>query len=341
MKRKVKKIIFLTVSFLLAFFVLSNVASYITYSIMFKRVKDIDYNISTRLTYEDYKDVMPRVEYKYKSKEETLCGYYYHNNDNAPLIVFSSGYNDVSDSLIPYHKRFYDLGYNIFSYDGSGCGKSSGTQNGFYQSLIDLESTLRFIDQKEELTNLPLMLFGYSAGGFACTAIFNIDDFDVLASVSISGYNDANQLLIEKGKDYAGFFSYLGRPTMDAIVSNRFKDYMSYTAVDGINKSNIPFYIFHGRQDEVIDLKELSIYYKQNVISNRKVVFRAFDDKNHTNILFNSNKDNYREFVDRTLKEKTTYEEKVEFISTINRELYNFVNYKIVDEAHMLYQSVI
>lgn len=342
MNKKIKKIVFIVCSFLLAFFIIANVGSLITYSILFKRAKDIDYSITPGLiNYELVKDVLPRKEYRYTSNDETLCGYFYKNNDKSPLIVVSSGYNDVSDSLLFYHKYFYDLGYNVFSYDNCGSGKSTGTQKGFFQSLIDLESTLKFINNTSDFKNLPLFLFGYSAGGYATTAIFNINDFNVLACVSIAGYNDASALMIEKGKQYVGFLSFLGKPAIDAITYYRFKDYLSYTAIGGIIKTNIPFYIFHGQEDKVIPINQNSIYCKQTDLINKNVYFESYETQGHISILYDSSVLKYQEEVNDTLKSLKSYKEKQDYIGSIDPYYYSKTNLTMTNKVHQLYQSVI
>ena len=341
MNKKINKLIFIVCSFLLAFFVVANIGSGITYSIMFKRVKDIDYSITPGLVcYEEVKDILPRKEYKYKSNKETLCGYYYKTSDKKPLIVVSSGYNDVSDSLISYHKFFYENGFNVFSYDNSGSGKSTGKQHGFYQSLVDLESTLNFIKSNDELNKLPLLLFGYSAGGFASTSIFNIDDYDILASVSISGYNDANELMINKGKEYVGLFSYVGLPTINIITNNKYKNYKSYTATSGINKTNTPFYIVHGTDDEVISYNKYSIInQKENIYDN--CVFEEYSNKTHTSILYDDTAISYQNEVNEKLSSIKKHEEKQKYIETINDVLYSKINYTLANNVIEFYQKYI
>ena len=95
MNKKIKKIVFIVCSFLLAFFIIANVGSLITYSILFKRVKDIDYSITPGLiNYELVKDTLPRKEYRYNSKGETLCGYFYKKllkREIKSLLLVSTG----------------------------------------------------------------------------------------------------------------------------------------------------------------------------------------------------------------------------------------------------------
>ena len=341
MNKKINKLIFAICSFLLAFFVIANIGSSITYSIIFKRVKDIDYSITPGLVcYEEVKDTLPRKEYKYQSNDETLCGYYYKTDDKKPLIVVSGGYNDVSDSLIPYHKFFYEKGFNVFSYDNSGSGKSSGKQHGFYQSLVDLESTLNFIKSNNELNNLPLLLFGYSAGGFASTSIFNIDDYNVLASVSVSGYNDANQLMISKGKEYVGFVSYLGLPSINIITNQRYNSYKSYTALSGINTTLVPIFIIHGIEDEVISYEKHSIISQQAKVSSN-CVFKTHQNKGHVSILYDESAVLYQKEVDDKLSNIKKYEDKQKYVKTVDDELYSKINYTLANDVIEFYQNYI
>lgn len=342
MKKKVTKNICIFVSFLLAFFIMCNIVSGVSYSIMFKRFKAIDYNITPGLiNYEEVKDELKRQEYTYKSNDETITGYYYKTNDKMPLIVVSSGYNDTSDSLLNYHKYFVSLGYNVFSYDGCGKGKSSGKQNGFFQSLLDLESTLEFIDNQKELTDMPIYLFGYSAGGFAVTSIFNIADYNIKASVSISGYNNAYTLMIDKAYKKAGFITYIGLPAINIIQNIKFKGYTKYSATSGINNTTTPFLIMHGDNDQTIVYNETSIYSCKSKITNNNVTYKIFENKTHTSILYNDEAILYQQEVTSHLNSLKSYEEKVNYVFKVDDDKYSGVNLSLLDEVITFYNKYI
>ena len=92
------------------------------YAFSFPKVSRPDYTITPGLVnYEEIKHILPRKEIKYESNKATLNGYYYENKNSDYMIVVSHGMQDGADSLLAVCKFFYDSGYNVFSYDNSGC----------------------------------------------------------------------------------------------------------------------------------------------------------------------------------------------------------------------------
>lgn len=345
-KKRVKKIGILASS-ILAFFVVSNLVGIITYSSINKRANDIDYNITPGLiNYEEIKTSLPRTEYTYKSNEETLCGYLYKVSNEAPLIVISSGYNSPADSLLNYHKYFVEQGFNVFAYDNCGTGKSSGKQNGFVQPLLDLKSTLEFINDNEELTLMKTLLFGYSAGGFACTAIFNFGHYDVFASASINGYNDGYNLMVDKAFEKVGLLAYSGKLAINMLQSKKYKEYKNYTAYNGINKYNVPIYITHNKYDDVISFDRNSIYASvfadSHNIKNKNAKWELIISRlNHEQILYDNDALKYQEEINVKLEEFKKYDDKKAFVSSVDDEKYSKVNLGLLKRIMEFYKNYI
>ena len=347
MNKKLAKKISMFISIILAFFVVSNVSSVIAFSSINKRAKDIDFNITPGLiNYEEIKEILPRIEYTYKSQDETLCGYFYKTNDKAPLVVISGGYNSPADSLLNYHKYFVEQGFNVFAYDNSGTGKSSGKQNGFVQPLIDLKSTLEFINQNEELTHMKTLLFGYSAGGFASAAIFNFGHYDLFASASIEGYNDGYNLMMDVAFEKAGLLVHAGLPAINILQSKKFKEYKDCTAFNGINKYNVPIYIIHNKHDDVISYDRNSIYFSLFAdsynIKNKNTKRTLYNIKlNHEEILYSQEALEYQKEVNETLKKIRKYEDKKAYVSTVDDEKYSQTNSHLINTVIDFYKNYI
>jgi predicted alpha/beta-fold hydrolase len=311
------------------------VGAIVAYNTIFSRYNRPDYNITPGLiNYEEISETYNRTEVSFKSNNETLQGYYYKNDEAKALVVMSHGANDGADSLLSSSLYFLNNGYSVFSYDNTGCFSSTGRVNGFSQSLIDLENALYFLNEDTNYKNYKKLLFGYSLGGYASTAIFNLDVKNVYGSVSISGFNDASNLIFNKGKSYVGPLAYLGKPIINTIQSKRFKEYNNYTALSGINKVDTPIYLIHGLNDTTIRYKNDSISILKDDIINKNVLYHIEENKDHVSILYSDEANEYRNEIDTNLSKIKKYDEKAEFVKNVDDYKYSKLNMK-------LYQSII
>ena len=253
MKKISKNILYFLIFIILFSLLTIPFAGGVIYAFNFQKISRPDYSITPGLVnYEQIKDTLPRKEIKYASNKATLNGYFYENESLENLIVITHGINDGADSLLFVCKYFYDLGYSVFSYDASGSFDSTGKNEGFTQPLIDLRYTLDFLNNNDPYKDSNKLLLGFSAGGFASLAVLSFNQPNVIASASISAFNDSSNLLIEKGKSYVGPLVYGGKWLVDIIQKNKFGEYLNYTAIDGINKSNKPVFVAHGTNDSTI-----------------------------------------------------------------------------------------
>lgn len=333
--KKYKKTLIITCICIIAFLLLHYVGAIIAYNTIFSRYERPDYNITPGLiNYEEINNTYNRKEVSFKSKNETLQGYYYKNDNAKALVVMSHGSNDGADSLLSSSLFFLNNEYSVFSYDNTGCFSSTGKVNGFAQSLVDLESVLSFLNEDNNYKDYKKLLFGYSWGGYASTAIFNLDIKNVYGSVSISGFNDASNLIFNKGKSYVGPLAYLGKPIINSIQNKKFKEYNNYTALSGINKVNTPIYLIHGLNDTTIRYKNDSIAILKDDITNENVLYQIEENKDHISILYSDEANTYRNEIDTNLSKIKKYDKKVEFVKNVDDYKYSKINME-------LYQSII
>ena len=132
-------------------------------------------------------------------------------------------------------------------------------------------------------------------------SIFNIDNYNVFASASISGFNDSKEIFFENGKKYVGPLMYLGKPLVNVYINNKFKEFANYTAVDGINKVNIPFFIANSKNDSIVSYLS-SIAYQKDNITNPNVTYYIVNDYDHFSILHSNDAINYQSKVNNELK---------------------------------------
>jgi dipeptidyl aminopeptidase/acylaminoacyl peptidase len=342
---KFKKILLFILIFVVVTTLLSPIAGIIVYNSIFSRVERPNYDLTPGLVdFEEVKEKhnISRELFSIKSNKETLQGYYYTNDDPKGLIVMSHGLNDGADGLLAITLFFINNGYNVFSYDGTGCYSSSGNScNGFSQSLIDLENVLYFLNEQPKFSSQKKLLFGYSWGGYASTSIFNLIDENIYGSVAVSAYYDAKNLIYNKGKEYVGFLATLGKPVLDMIIKNRFKEYVNYDSISGINKTSTPFYIIHGTKDSTISHDKYAIISQKDKITNPNVTYKSVNDKDHVSILYSSNAIAYQKQVKENLDniKKKNKEEIKEYILTVDDELYSELDIDLFNSIISFYHS--
>ena len=339
--KKLKKILLSTLIFLITLSIVSiPFAGGIIYAFNFQKISRPDYAITPGLVnYEEIKNVLPRKEIKYSSNNATLNGYFYENDSIDNLIIVSHGINDGADSLLFVCKYFYDLGYSVFSYDNSGSFDSTGKNEGFTQPLIDLKYTIDFLNSSEPFKDSKKLLFGFSAGGFATSAVLSFNQPNIVASVSVSAFNDSSSLLIEKGKSYVGPIVYAGKWLVDIIQNKKFGNYLNYTSIDGINSSNKPVFVVHGTNDKTIRIDVDSIVAKENEITNPNFKSYIENGATHTSILYSNEAVLYQNEVNAILKKINNKNKKVTYVSTVDDYKYSEINSDLFNKINEFYKN--
>ena len=306
-KKKIFKIVGLVV---LIFLLLNLVVPYTVYEGIFANGKTIDPNSYYNYHYEMYENDYKREEIKYSVGDYNLTGYSYLLNDTDYLIVSVHGYRDFADYLLEEDILFLKNGYNVFTFDASGCGKSEGHMNGFSQTLIDLEKTLNFLNTDSKYKDYKKLLFGFSEGGYSAASVLKLNVENVYGVATVSAFNDARDLVKDKGFEYVGPLVYLGCPLIylkEAIVFNGYLDIM---ASDAINESNIPVFLAHGTNDKTVtyNLSILTHFEESNRVMKYK------EEAGHGEFLYSKRARNYQ----KEVKEKN--------IEDVDRSLYNELN---------------
>ena len=344
--RKLRKLIFIFSLFFTATIASIFLGAYIVYGMLFSRGRAFDDDIYLGLTtYEDIKEIYPKEECEFSSRDNKLKGYFYKANETDKLIIFSHGIYDYAEALLPQQKFFLDNGYNIFSYDSSGCGNSTGKVASFSESLINLKSALEYLDESPIFRNYKKVLFGFSWGGYASISILNFKLNNVYATASLSGYNDAKHLILDKGHDMASVFADTGFPVINMIQKHSAKEYLDYTAISGINSSDIPVYLIQSKSDKTVTYRDsiINAYLNSNLNKNVKTYLEEkYDDEA-------INRHLYLQFSDRALRYQIETKDKLNnikdknekkaFYQTIDKKLYNELNLELFESILEFYND--
>lgn len=311
MKKKTKRLISFIFIFLAILYIFGGgIASWLICSSNFKRVEIPDpvwfnpYYVYPMVDYDKY----PRTEFTFLSGDNTLVGYDYGKENTRGLVIICSGMGGTGDDYMEFAIRFIDDGYRVITFNYTGVGSSEGkSMRGLYQSEIDLDTLLTYIEDQNEYDNLPIYLIGHSWGGFAVCSAMNYQH-RVNAVVSMAGFNDGAELFTEQGVQMAGDGFYLFYPQFWVIQKVQFGSVMDKTAVDGINNTNIPFLIIQGKEDNLITPDKLAIYAHKDEITNPNVQY-VLNDGDHEGVFKSTDAFMYQEKMNEKFKEFFNREE--------------------------------
>ncbi len=241
------------------------------------------------LTFSDVPEYSPTMV-SFQSGKNKLAGYIYGGEKDKGLVVIAPGRGGGAETFLPETIYFVDHGWRVFSFDYTGSFASEGKGTlGLPQSRLDLDSALDYIKNNDSLNKLPVMLYGHSWGGYAVASVLN-DHQDISAVVSISGFNSPMGLLKEQLIDQLGFLGMIEYPFAWLYQTLLFGRDPFVTAVDGINRDDVPVLIIHGTDDEAIKYNGASIIARRNAIDDPNAVYKPItaENKNNHDRLFRS-----------------------------------------------------
>lgn len=208
------------------------------------------------------------------NRGDVLRGFVFSYPDIVPkaLLVLYHGYGMGLDDYLPECAYFSRRGYLVLAFDGSGTGHSDGRLYGLPQHILDLQACLNYVCADGRLSQLPLLLYGHSWGGYACNALGALADFPVRGIVSAAGFATATSALSAHVKRHYGLFSpfaMLGVHLYQRLCYGRLS---GLTAMDGLKKYTCPVLIAQSDDDSIIPYSD-----------NYGVLYRAFStDPNKT-----------------------------------------------------------
>ncbi len=269
-----------------------------------------EYKSEIYLVYDDVAADYPREKIQVPSGENNLSAYLYGKDNTKGLIVVSPGHRDANDVKLYEVMYFVDAGYQVICFDYTGCYTSEGDTFGKYtQAVYDLDAVLTYCDKNEAFSDLPIYLFGHSLGGYATGAVLNYDH-RVDAAVVASGFDCAEEQWECSVKRFTEPVYFLIRPINLAFITLKYGEDRNLSAVDGINRSDIPVLVISAEKDGYYGDGKSPIYDKKDSVTNSKCEFVLMDKQNHN--------EHYTYF----LTDNAVEYQKSEPQGTINKELY-------------------
>ena len=248
------------------------------------------------LRLEDF-DGLRCTEYKFPSDHgQMLAGYLYSSGDNQHgTVVIAHGFGGGGhNSYMDCADYFARSGWYVFAYDATGTDKSEGEGvGGVPQGVIDLDHAISFVELNEELSGLPIVLFGHSWGGYSVCSVLKYHP-EVKAVIECSGFNSSSDMFESGGKSQAGGLIYAMTPFVKIYERLKYGKYAANTSMDGFASTDAPVMIVHSADDDVIGIEYgLDKYYKKYA-DDPRFMFIRFEDRGHNDV-FNDPQDTYKD----------------------------------------------
>lgn len=335
------------------FLILCIAAIVVTHSIMKKNFYRGAYPTHpvAEYFYDHYKNDYPRRRIFFYSGKNRLQGYIFGEENTKGLLVFAHGIHSGHESYIQEIIWMVEHGWRVLAYDATGSCTSEGRGTiGLIQSALDLDAALTYVESDKTLNKLPICLMGHSWGGYAVAAGLYFDH-NVKASASIAGYSDSIQMMMSFVTDKMGKATVLLPPF--AYLENRilFGKYAGLTAVDGINRANIPVMLVHGTADELVRYDVTGIVAHKDEITNPNVVIYPMSDAGqdgHSSIFHNEESVEEIARVNARLGElKQKYredipdEERRQVFANADLDLYNLPNDKLLGDINAFFEKAL
>ena len=254
------------------------------------------YDSTFNIRCESYKPFILRVEdfdgleckeYSFESdKGQKLAGYLYSNGENQHgIVVLAHGFGGGQNSYMDIANYLAKNGYYVFAYDATGCDKSEGDGvGGVPQGVIDLEHAISFVEDSNDIPELPIVLFGHSWGAYSVSAVLNYHP-EVKAIVECAGFDKASDMFESGGKDQAGALMYAMVPFVKIHELVHFGKYASKTAMDGFDSTDAAIMVVHSTDDDVIRVEYGCDKYYEKYKDDPRFTFVRFEDRGHNGLL--------------------------------------------------------
>lgn len=290
-KSTLKKVWITIIIAVLIVLVISFAATKVIYDRVFPRYDCVVTEYPSALT----DTVALREKMTYPCGEHSLSGYLYKSTAQSSrdtLIVLAHGHNACADSYLWQIHELLACGWSVFAFDATGsCTSQGDSAVGFSQELLDLRSTLEYIETCDRFCYNNVALLGHSRGGYAacCSLAY---DYDISAVISVSGINSAMEGVIGTSTQYIGPLAYGNYGFLWLYQTMLFgAETVNLRADKVISSTDVPVLLIHGEDDHEVPVNKYSIVSHKDEMSGEHIeyLFRsAPDNSGHTDLLFSA-----------------------------------------------------
>lgn len=286
MKKRKKAVIVSAVCVILAVpLVILPLAAVILYHVVFQQ--QCEAASKTEFVAEEHEGLLVERS-DFQSEDVTLAGYQYSKGGQAVkgVIVIAPDFGGSHEPYMAWIDYFTSNGYEVFAYDVRGSGNSGGgSERGVPQGLIDLDNAIHHILAVEEYRGLPLMLFGYSWGGYSVGNVLSMHP-EVKAAVVAAGFRTSGDFIVHQGRRMIGGIADMLAPYMKLYEKIRFgSEFTSVSAVAGMEKTEAGVMIIQGRNDATVPAACGYDQFYQAFEGSARFEFVLYDDRGHDDLL--------------------------------------------------------
>lgn len=186
-----------------------------------------------------------------------LCGYEIQNDKKSDTwIIAVHGYMGRGLDMVPFAKKFIEMGYNVLIIDQRAHGNSQGKYRGMgYLECKDLKEWIKLIASENK--NSKIILYGVSMG--ATTVMMETGEelpANVKVCIEDCGYTsiwDEFKSIYKKSLKLPVF------PVLNiASIASKIKAgyyFKQASAIKAVKKSKIPTIFIHGKDDKLVPCK--------------------------------------------------------------------------------------
>lgn len=238
---------------------------------------------------------------------KAVCGYKYYKDPDAEkkgVLVTSHGLgNGGQNAYMDIADKFASNGYIVFAYDAVGNDKSDrNTIGGLCRAVADIDSAVSYVESRDDMKDLPVVLFGHSWGGYAVCNALSFHP-EVKGIVSVAGFDASADLALSEGLDRIGWLSYLTLPYISAYESFIFGKYADSSALDSFEKTDAEIMILQSENDRAVPREYGYDKYFEKYGDDERFTFKLFEDRGHSGIYYTDAARAYRDEFDDELDE--------------------------------------
>lgn len=287
---KTKKILIISVSAILAFFLVVNpIAAVIVYESIF----GMRYEPESWRTFSaaDF-DSLTATELDIHEGGERITAYKYKNPTvvQSGVVIVAHGLGGGGhNEYMPVIDELTDHGYYVFTYDATGNGKSDGDDvAGLPQGVIDLDRVINTAHAQPEYDALPIYLLGHSWGAYSVGSVLAYHP-EITAAVMLSGFDASDDMIREGASRYVGtLLTDLTIPYVRLYEWLKFGDWSGVSMSDGLAATDARVLVVHSIDDATVPTSAGfdSIY--EQYVTDSDVDFTVLQNSGHGYLFYSA-----------------------------------------------------
>ncbi len=222
--------------------------------------------------------------------------------EKIPVIVYIHGGSFVSGSsrsllsdtrehTVP---QILELGYAIIAVEYTLCDG----QNVFPQNIIDVKDSVRWVYKNADAYSFDINnigAFGSSAGGLLALMIAYTNNNEFVGKdplkiypsavnyvININGVTDVYDLILQYSNPIQKKYELLGSSySVEHFSPDQMEQVENYSPLAHVNKNSVPTLIFHGTEDNTVNIEQSELLFKKLVLHGSDVNFIKIQGAEH------------------------------------------------------------